>query len=88
MREQHQDELKKHQEEMGKLRSENDHLKLERLSTNSQDTCKLLLENFEKIRGQNCDLTLELAGGKTLGVHKTILMGKLIGFLSSHSTNH
>jgi hypothetical protein len=52
-------------EELEKLRKENDELK----------TCSLLLESYKKIRDQNCDLTLELAGGKTLEVHKTILIG-------------
>jgi hypothetical protein len=36
------------------------------------------MENYKKIRDQNCDLTLELAGGKTLSVHKAILIGKLL----------
>jgi hypothetical protein len=40
------------------------------------ETCNLLLENYKKIRDQNCDLTLQLAGGETLSVHKAILMGK------------
>jgi hypothetical protein len=52
-------------EELEKLRKENDELK----------TCSLLLEGFKNIRDRNCDLTLELAGGKTLEVHKTILIG-------------
>ncbi len=75
---QHKDELAKYQEEIEKHRKENDDLKDGRLCPNSQDTCSLLLENYKKIRDQNCDLTLELAGGKTLSVHKTILMGKLL----------
>ncbi len=50
-------------EELEKLRKEN-------------EICSLLLESYKKIRDQNCDLTLELAGGKTLEVHKTILIGK------------
>ncbi len=33
--------------------------------------------NYRSIFDQNCDLTLELANGKTLGVRKTILMGNL-----------
>jgi hypothetical protein len=91
---QHQDELAKyqeqlvkvmvdhreHKEELEKLRKENDDLKSELWSSNSTDTCSLLLENYKKIRAQSCDLTLELAGGKTLSVHKTILMGKLLNF--------
>ncbi len=40
------------------------------------ENLSLLLENYQKIRNKNCDLTLELAGGTTLSVHKTILMGK------------
>jgi hypothetical protein len=52
-------------EELEKLRKEN-------------ETCGLLMEGYKKIRDQNCDLTLELASGKTLGVHRAILMGKLI----------
>jgi hypothetical protein len=40
--------------------------------------CRLLVENYQKIRNRNCDLTLELSGGKTLDVHKTILMGSKI----------
>ncbi len=75
---QHKDELAKYQEELEKLRKENHDLNDGRLSPNSMDTCSLLLENYKKIRDQNCDLTLELAGEKTLSVHKTILMGKLI----------
>ncbi len=62
-----------HKEELEKLRK-----KIETLKTNnSTETCSLLMENYKKIHDQNCDLTLELAGGKTLGVHKTILMGNL-----------
>jgi hypothetical protein len=52
------------------------------------------MESYKKIRDQHCDLTLELAGGKTLGVHKAILMGKsllwvitlLISNLLAHSS--
>jgi hypothetical protein len=40
------------------------------------ENLSLFLENYQKIRNKNCDLTLELAGGKKIGVHKTILMGK------------
>jgi hypothetical protein len=58
----------KHEEQIEKLRKENDELK----------ACSLLLENYKKIRDQNFDLTLELAGGKTLEVHKAILIGNLI----------
>jgi hypothetical protein len=76
MRKQHQEKVVKHQEELEKLRKENDGLKRELLTSNPKDTCTLLVHNYEKIRGQNCDLTLELVGGKTLGVHKAILMGK------------
>jgi hypothetical protein len=52
-------------EELEKLRKEN-------------EICSLLLEGYKKIRDQNCDLTLELAGGKTLEVHKTILIGNKV----------
>jgi hypothetical protein len=52
---------------------ENDDLKR---NSNSKDTCSLFLENYKKIRDQNCDMILKLFGGKILGVHKTILMGK------------
>jgi hypothetical protein len=66
----HEEQIEKiedcHREELGKLRKENDELKI----------CSVLTENYKKIRDQNCDLTLELAGGKTLSVHKAILMGK------------
>jgi hypothetical protein len=54
-------------EELEKLRKEN-------------EICSLLLESYKKFCDQNCDLTLELAGGKTLEVHKTILMGKSLIF--------
>jgi hypothetical protein len=54
-------------EELEKLRKEN-------------EICSLLLESYKKIRDQNCDLTLELAGGKTLEAHKTILIGKSLIF--------
>jgi hypothetical protein len=57
--------------EQVEVRKENNDLK----SSNFKDTCSLLLKNYKKIRNQNCDLTLQLAGGKTLDVHKTILMG-------------
>jgi hypothetical protein len=61
------DEIKDGQgEELEMLRKENDELK----------TCSLLVENYKKIRDQNCDLTMELAGGKTLEVHKAVLMGE------------
>jgi hypothetical protein len=53
-------------EELEMLRKENNELK----------TCSLLVEIYKKIRDQNCDLTMELAGGKTLKVHKAVLMGK------------
>jgi hypothetical protein len=42
------------------------------------ETISLLMENYKKIRDQNCDLTLEVAGGKKIEVHKTILMGKYL----------
>jgi hypothetical protein len=58
----------------GTLRRENDNL----TSSNSQDTCSLLVKNYKKIRDKKCDLILELAGGKTLSAHKAILMGKLL----------
>jgi hypothetical protein len=54
--------------------------KSELLCSDSQNICGLLLENYKIFRDQNCDLTLELAGGKTLSAHKTILMGKLLSF--------
>jgi hypothetical protein len=69
-----QDGLK---EELERLRKENDGLKRELLTSNSLKIFSVLTENYKKIRDQNCDLTLELAGGKTLGVHKAILMGNL-----------
>jgi hypothetical protein len=77
-------------EEFKKLRKENGNLKRELLSSNSQDTYSLLMENYKKIQNKNCDLTLELAGGKTLGVHKAILMGKLliISSISIHPTTN
>ncbi len=77
---QHQEQMEKvlisHKEELEKLRRENDG----RTSLNSTETCSLLVENYKKIRDQNCDLILELSEGKTLSVHKAILMGKLIDF--------
>ncbi len=74
--------MKNHREELEKLRREYDEKKSGQLSSGSQDTCSLLVENYKKIRDQNCDLTLELSEGKTLEVHKAILMGKLIEFSS------
>jgi hypothetical protein len=66
-----------HKEEIEKLRKENSEQKNEMQRAQiSTGTCSLLTENYKKIREQNCDLTLELADGKTLEVHKTILMGK------------
>jgi hypothetical protein len=53
----------KYEDQIEKLRKEN-------------ATCSLLLENFKKLYDQNCDLTLELFDGKTIEVHKAILMGK------------
>jgi hypothetical protein len=63
----------KYEEQIEKFRKEN-------------ETCSLLVENYKKIRDQNCDLILELFGGTTLEVHKAILMGKL--FLIHPSINH
>ncbi len=66
-----------HKEEIEKLRKENSEQKNEMQSAqNSTGTCSLLTENYKTIRDQNCDLTLELADGKKLEVHKAILMGK------------
>jgi hypothetical protein len=45
---------------------------------NSIPLYRLLVENYHEIRNKNCDLTLEFSGGKTLDVHKTILMGNKI----------
>ncbi len=68
-------QLERQQEEIDKHRMSHRE-EIEKLK--ATETISLLLENYKKIRDQNCDLSLELAGGKTLGVHKAILMGKLL----------
>jgi hypothetical protein len=65
-------QLERLHEEMEKNRMSHRE-ELEKLK--ATETISLLTENYQKIRDQNCDVTLELAGGKTLGVHKAILIG-------------
>jgi hypothetical protein len=77
----YEEEIDGYKVELQKLRKKNDELNI----------CSVLTENYEKIRDQNCDLTLELFDGTTLEVHKAILMGKLIISDPStlpHSTFH
>jgi hypothetical protein len=85
LRVQNQEQMEKNliaqKEEIEKLRKENDKRISEILrAQNSTGTYSYLVENYKTIRDQNCDLNLELADGKTLGVHKTILMGNLLAF--------
>jgi hypothetical protein len=65
-------QLERLQEEMEKNRISHREA-LEKLKATG--TCSLLLENYKKIRDQNCDLTLVLFGEKALSVHKAVLIG-------------
>jgi hypothetical protein len=76
----HHEELEKirlgYQADLEKLQKETGGQNSKLFENSSTDKyCRLLVENYQKIRNKNCDLTLELSGGKTLDVHKTILMG-------------